>query len=454
MKPKTVFFCTECGNETPKWHGKCPSCGAWNSLSEHEAAPEKKAARGVGLSGRPKAAALRLRDVSLDRESRFHTGMGELDRVLGGGAVSGSIVLFGGEPGIGKSTLLLQICGHICASRRVLYVSGEESLRQIGLRAERLGVSTDELFLLAETVLEDIFETVSELSPNVLIIDSIQTVCTGESRTAPGSVAQIRECTMALMRLAKESGVTVFIVGHVNKEGAIAGPKALEHIVDCVLSFEGDRHISHRILRAAKNRFGSTNEIGVFEMGDSGMIEVKNPSEALLSGMPKDAPGSSVACVLEGSRPILSEIQALVCPTTFGNPRRMVSGMDYNRAVLLLAILEKRGGYNIGACDAYINVVGGLRLDEPGAGLPALLAIASSFRGVPIERNLASFGEVGLAGELRAVSGVEQRLSEIRRLGFERCVMPHQSLKGVRLPDGLEVLKAKNILQAAEFAMR
>ena len=452
MKPKTVFFCTECGNETPKWLGKCPSCGAWNSLCEHEAVSEKKSSQSRP-AGRPRAQALRLRDASFESELRFSTGVGELDRVLGGGAVAGSIVLFGGEPGIGKSTLLLQACGNICAEKRVLYVSGEESVRQTGLRADRLGGISGDLFLLAETALEDILDAVSELSPDVLVVDSIQTMCAGGGRTVPGSVAQIRECTMALMRLAKDSGLTVFIVGHVNKEGAIAGPKALEHIVDCVLYFEGDRHVSHRIVRAAKNRFGSTNEIGVFEMSGRGMLEVKNPSEALLSGMPKDAPGSAVACVLEGSRPILAEIQALICPTSFGNPRRMVSGMDYNRAVLLLAILEKRGGYGIGACDAYINVAGGLRLDEPGAGLPALLSIASSFRGAPVDQRLASFGEVGLAGELRGVSGAEQRLAEIRRLGFERCVMPRQNISGLKLPDGLEIFRAKNILQAADFAI-
>lgn len=374
--------------------------------------------------------------------------MSELDRVLGGGAVSGSLVLVGGEPGIGKSTLLLQICRHLCKSQTVLYVTGEESQRQLKLRAERLNVHSDSLFILSETNLEAILASVKELSPDILIVDSIQTTYLPELSAAPGSVSQVKECTLALMELAKSGGVTVFVVGHVNKEGALAGPKVLEHMVDCVLCFEGDRNFAHRILRADKNRFGSTNEIGVFEMANDGLREVPNPSELLLSGRPSNVPGSCVACVMEGSRPILAEIQALVTPTSFGMPRRMSAGIDYNRAMLLLAVLEKRAGLVVSNCDAYINVVGGLKLDEPAADLPAILAIASSLKDSPICDRTAAFGEVGLAGELRMVTAAELRLAEIRRLGFEQCIVPMRGTSGIRVPHGLELIRVGNVSEA------
>ena len=428
MKVKTVFYCTECGNETPKWQGKCPACGAWNTIVERP--PEKAAKKsGAGLvksSGlsvalnKPKPMA----EVELTNELRFQTGMGELDRVLGGGAVQGSLVLVGGAPGIGKSTLMLQICDHLCRFSKVLYVSGEESERQIKLRAERLNVHGENLYLLAETNLEHMIDAVHETRPDILIVDSIQTLYHEDVSSAPGSISQVKECTMALMQLAKGEGITVFVIGHVNKEGSIAGPKVLEHMVDCVLYFEGERHMAYRILRAAKNRFGATNEIGVFEMADGGLEEVPNPSEALLAGRPADSPGTCVTCVMEGVRPVLAEIQALVVPSSLGNPRRVSNGFDYNRAALLLAVLEKRGGLMVGNCDAYMNVIGGLYLDEPAADLAAVLALASSFRDRTVPHDLAAVGEVGLTGELRAVNALGQRLAEVQRLGFKKCLIP------------------------------
>jgi len=455
MKEKTVFFCSDCGYETSKWQGRCPGCGSWNTLTE--SASVLKAPGGSKTSGRtssglrpasPRSKVLRLNEIDTATETRIPTGMSELDRVLGGGAVSGSLVLVGGEPGIGKSTLLLQICRHLCKSQTVLYVTGEESQRQLKLRAERLNVHSDSLFILSETNLEAILASVKELSPDILIVDSIQTTYLPELSAAPGSVSQVKECTLALMELAKSGGVTVFVVGHVNKEGALAGPKVLEHMVDCVLCFEGDRNFAHRILRADKNRFGSTNEIGVFEMANDGLREVPNPSELLLSGRPSNVPGSCVACVMEGSRPILAEIQALVTPTSFGMPRRMSAGIDYNRAMLLLAVLEKRAGLVVSNCDAYINVVGGLKLDEPAADLPAILAIASSLKDSPICDRTAAFGEVGLAGELRMVTAAELRLAEIRRLGFEQCIVPMRGTSGIRVPHGLELIRVGNVSEA------
>lgn len=452
MKSKTVFYCTDCGNETPKWQGKCPACGAWNTVVERPAEKQIKRSavndsRGSRLGiavNKPKA----MREVEVTNELRFHTGMGELDRVLGGGAVKGSLVLIGGAPGIGKSTLMLQICDSLCQFAHVLYVSGEESERQIKLRAERLKVRGEGLSLLAETNLENVMDAVRESKPDVLIVDSIQTLYNGDINSAPGSISQVKECTMALMQLAKGDGITVFVIGHVNKEGSIAGPKVLEHMVDCVLYFEGERHMAYRILRAAKNRFGATNEIGVFEMEDGGLAEVPNPSEALLAGRPKDTPGTCVTCVMEGARPVLAEIQALVVPSSLGNPRRVSNGFDYNRSMLLLAVLEKRGGLMLSNCDAYMNVIGGLSLDEPAADLAAILAMASSFRDRTVPHDLAAIGEVGLTGELRAVSALGQRLSEVQRLGFTKCLIPKRVQGKLIVPDGLELIRVSNIREA------
>ncbi|SMC50471.1 DNA repair protein RadA [Papillibacter cinnamivorans] len=453
MKEKTVFFCTECGNETLKWQGKCPACGSWNTLAERPAA-RKGAASGKQKPGE-RNTARPIDQVEASEELRFSTGMAELDRVLGGGAVNGSMVLVGGAPGIGKSTLLLQICDSLCRSATVLYVSGEESVRQLKLRADRLGVRGERLHVLAETRMEDVLEAVRELGPDILIVDSIQTMYNGELDTPPGSVGQVKDCTLALMQLAKGEGITVFVIGHINKEGSIAGPKVLEHMVDCVLYFEGEQHMSYRILRAAKNRFGATNEIGVFEMQDSGLREVPNPSEMLLSGRPEDTPGTCVACVMEGARPILAEVQALVTPSVLGVPRKSSNGFDYNRAMMLLAVLEKRGGLPVGGCDCYINVVGGLSLDEPAADLALVIALASSYLDKPVPTGLAAVGEVGLTGELRPVSALEQRLSEARRLGFTRCVIPGRSAEKLKAgPEGLELLRANSVRDALRTVLK
>lgn len=451
-KAKTVFYCTNCGNESPKWQGRCPGCGQWNTMVEHIEKPTpagRAKAAPAGMGSTPK----RLHDVDTGDEIRFHTGMGELDRVLGGGAVEGSLVLVGGAPGIGKSTLLLQICANICKERRVLYASGEESERQLKLRAERLGVSSDELFILSETRLGDILAAVDEIKPDVLIADSVQTLYSEDNESSPGSVSQVKDCTMQLMQLSKSQGITVFVVGHINKEGAIAGPKVLEHMVDCVLLFEGDANSSYRLLRAEKNRFGSTNEIGVFEMGDQGLIQVPNPSQMLLQGRPENAPGSCVACVMEGTRPVLAEIQALVTKTSFNVPRRAADGFDFNRAVLMLAVAEKRGGLNLGTFDAYINVVGGLRLDEPAADLPLILAVASVYRDKVIPNDLAAIGEVGLTGEIRAVNHMSQRLQEVSRIGFKQCIIPKSGTDKLEIPKGLTVYRVRNIREAIEVTL-
>ena len=450
MKSKTVFYCKNCGNETPRWQGQCPACGAWNSIVEFEDKPAAKtaAARTTGRS-RPR----RLSEVDGSEEIRFSTGMKELDRVLGGGAVTGSLVLVGGAPGIGKSTLLLQICAELGRTQSVLYVSGEESEQQIKLRAARLGVQTENLLVYAETDIGAVLETVREIQPDIVIADSVQTLYDPENTSAPGTISQVKACTMALMDLAKGSGKTVFVVGHVNKEGAIAGPKVLEHMVDCVLYFEGERAGSYRILRAAKNRFGSTNEIGVFEMGEQGLIEVPNPSAMLLSGRPKGAPGTCVACTIEGTRPVLAEVQALVARSVLNVPRRTTEGFDYNRANLLLAVLEKRGGLNLGNCDAYINIIGGLRLDDPAADLAMVLAVASSFRDTALDDGLAAIGEVGLTGEVRAVTALEQRLAEAARNGFTRAIIPRHGTQNVRTPEGMELYRVRNIREAIEFTL-
>jgi len=448
MKARPIFYCSECGNETPKWQGKCSACGAWNTIVEQPAESKKKTTAPNRSGGGLRVSMNRphpISEVELDDELRFETGLSELDRVLGGGAVKGSLVLVGGTPGIGKSTLMLQICDYLCRFAKVLYVSGEESKRQIKLRAKRLRVHSEGLYLLAESNLEDLMESVNELKPDILIVDSIQTLYNGDLTTSPGSVGQVKECTMALMQLAKGQGMTIFVIGHVNKEGSIAGPKVLEHIVDCVLYFEGEQHLAYRILRSAKNRFGATNEIGVFEMGDKGLIEVANPSEMLLSGRMQDVPGSCVTCVMEGARPMLAEIQALLAPTSFGNPRRTSNGFDYNRAAMLLAVLEKRGGLLVNNCDAYVNVIGGLSLDEPAADLALVIALASSFRDKPVPHDLAAIGEVGLTGELRSVSALGQRLSEVRRLGFTKCLIPSRNSAALVEPSGLQLIRVGNI---------
>ena len=451
-KTKTVFFCTACGNETPKWQGRCAACGAWNTIEEHIERPTaagKGKASSVGTSRKPQKLSL----VDGSNEIRFSTGMGELDRVLGGGAVSGSLVLVGGAPGIGKSTLLLQICNSLCAGRTVLYVSGEESERQLKLRAVRLGVAPEDLFILSETRLSDILEAVEEIQPDILIADSIQTLYNEDNDSSPGSVSQVKDCTMSLMTVSKSQGITVFVVGHINKDGNIAGPKVLEHMVDCVLYFEGDPNTSYRLLRAAKNRFGSTNEIGVFEMRDTGLVEVPNPSQMLLEGRPEGASGTCVACVMEGTRPVLAEVQALVSKTSFNVPRRTADGFDFNRAALLLAVCEKRAEMRLSAFDAYINVIGGLRLDEPGADLPVVLAVASSYRDAVIADDLVAIGEVGLTGEIRSVSHMNQRLQEVARLGFKKCIIPKGGAEKLEIPQGLTVYRVRNLREAIEVAM-
>jgi len=446
MKQKTMFCCTECGNETVKWSGRCTACGAWDSLREIKLESKTKASSRVGqVSG---ASPKLISELDTEAELRFSTGISELDRVLGGGAVRGSIVLVGGAPGIGKSTLLLQLCGLVNRDERILYISGEESERQLKMRAQRLGVDKGEIYVLAETGLTGTLNAIESVSPDIVIIDSIQTMFDPEVSSAPGSISQVRECTMSIMRRTKENGFTTFVVGHINKEGSIAGPKVLEHMVDCVLYFEGEQSTSFRILRAGKNRFGSTNEIGVFEMGEKGLEEIENPSEILLSGRPENSPGTCVTCVIEGSRPILAEVQALVAQSQYNSGRRSTNGIDYNRATLLLAVLETRGGMCVGGCDAYINVIGGLELDEPAADLATVLAIASSFCDLPLGRDLAAVGEVGLSGEIRSVSNINMRLSEIARLGFRRCIIPRRIKDDIKKPAGLEIISVKDIREA------
>lgn len=451
-KAKTVFYCTSCGNETPKWVGRCPGCGAWNTLEEHVEKPMpvgRAKSSAVGGSKLPQS----ITGIDTESEVRFSTGMGELDRVLGGGAVLGSLVLVGGAPGIGKSTLLLQICNSLCSARSVLYISGEESERQLKLRAVRLGVAPEQLYILSETRMSDVLEAVDAIKPDILIIDSIQTMYNEENDSSPGSVSQVKDCTMTMMQLSKSQGITVFVVGHINKDGNIAGPKVLEHMVDCVLYFEGDQNSSYRLLRAAKNRFGSTNEIGVFEMMDRGLREVPNPSQMLLAGRPEGACGTCVACVMEGTRPVLAEVQALVTKTTFNVPRRTADGFDFNRAVLLLAVAEKRAGMKLSLFDAYINVIGGLHLDEPGADLPLVLAVASSYRDQPVADDLVAIGEIGLTGEIRSVSNMSHRLSEVSRLGFKKCIIPKNASDKLEIPENLTVYRVKNLREAIEIAM-
>lgn len=447
-KPKTVFFCKECGCESTKWLGQCPACKAWDSLVE---APKEAAGnRPSGVRSLRSAKPVTLREVSLETEERIGTQMSELDRVLGGGIVVGSLVLVGGDPGIGKSTLLLQMCRLVSGQgNSVLYVSGEESLRQIRMRAVRIGEFSDHLKLMAETQIPVITETVLELKPAVVIIDSIQTMVNPELDSAPGSVGQVREITSTLLRLAKEQEISVFIIGHVTKEGQVAGPRMLEHMVDTVLYFEGETSSSYRVLRAVKNRFGSTNEIGVFEMQSSGLREVENPSEHMLMGMPEGEPGSVVTVTLEGTRPILVEVQALICRTSFNLPRRTAVGTDYNRLNLLMAVMERRLGTQLSGCDAYINVAGGMRVTEPALDLGMVLAILSGYRNQPLPPRSVAFGEVGLTGEVRSVTQTRLRVREAVKLGYQTCILPQADLSAARaeLPDGINYIGVRNLAE-------
>lgn len=431
-KSKTVFFCKECGFESPKWLGQCPGCREWNVFVE-EPVVRKTSGREKTVTERKKPS--KLSEVSVTEEERTLTGIGELDRVLGGGIVSGSLILVGGDPGIGKSTLLLQMCRRLSAcGKNVLYVSGEESAKQIKMRAERLGTFERDILLLSETDLDLVAENITEWKPDVVIIDSIQTMYREEIGSAPGSVGQVRETTSVLMRLAKELTISIFVVGHVTKEGVVAGPRVLEHMVDTVLYFEGDGSASYRFLRAVKNRFGSTNEIGVFEMRGSGLAEVANPSEYMLQGKPEGEPGSVVTCSMEGTRPILIEVQALVCQTSFNMPRRTAAGTDYNRVNLLMAVIEKRLGLRLGDCDAYINVAGGMRINEPALDLGIVAALLSSYRNQALDNGTICFGEVGLVGEVRAVNMTEQRVAEAAKLGFSRCILPEVNKRQLSIP--------------------
>lgn len=445
---KSIFFCQNCGHEEAKWLGQCPACKEWNTFVEERI--DSGITKGTTVAARAvhEAKVVPLTEVTADDDTRSETGIKELDRVLGGGIVPGSLVLVGGDPGIGKSTLLLQVCQRMAQMKKILYISGEESQAQIKLRANRMGNFTSGLLLLCETNLGIIRSVIEKERPELVIIDSIQTMYSEDVTSAPGSVSQVRESTNVFMQLAKGLCIPIFIVGHVTKEGTVAGPRVLEHMVDTVLYFEGDRHASYRILRAVKNRFGSTNEIGVFEMRQSGLVEVENPSEYMLSGKPENASGSVVACSMEGTRPILLEIQALVCRTNFGMPRRTAAGTDYNRVNLLMAVLEKRLGMSLGNCDAYVNIAGGIKMNEPAIDLGITLAVVSSYKDQVIDEKTVVFGEVGLSGEVRAVSMAEQRVLEAKKLGFERVILPAVCMKSVEKIGGIALIPVENIQDA------
>ena len=449
-KVKSVYICSDCGYESPKWYGKCPSCGEWNTMTEELVSKQTPNTSKVVKSLSSFSEAEKITDISTADEHRYKTGVAELDRVLGGGIVKGSLILLGGDPGIGKSTIMLQICKKLCEGLKVLYISGEESKRQLKLRATRLNVESDNLLVLTETDAEIVAEVIRQQKPDLVMIDSIQTMCLSELSSSAGSITQVRECTNLFMRVSKSLDIPMFIVGHVNKEGSIAGPKVLEHIVDAVLYFEGDKQMSYRILRAVKNRYGSTNEIGVFQMTDTGLEEVENPSLMLLSGRPKNVSGTCVACTMEGTRPILAEVQGLASSTTFGNPRRMSTGFDFNRLMLIIAVLEKRAGYYFNGSDTYINVIGGLRLDEPATDLAVAMALVSSLKDIPIADNAIAFGEIGLAGEIRSVSHAQERINEAVRLGFNKIVVPYHNLKRLSNTFQAEIIGVKNLREAFE----
>lgn len=447
MKEKKRFVCQQCGAVLPKWMGKCPECNSWNSVVE------EMIVSSAGSTHRTYKQPVSLNDIVYSEEERILTSIGELDRVLGGGIVPGSLILVGGDPGIGKSTLMLQICGDLSKNRKVLYISGEESEKQIKLRADRLGIKNGTMYIMAENNMETIEAVISETKPDIAIIDSIQTVYFPQISSGPGSVSQIREATVKCLRLAKETGSAIFIVGHVTKEGSLAGPKLLEHMVDCVLYFEGERYYSYRLLRAVKNRFGSTNEIGIFEMRDKGLAEVDSPSKYLLSGKPSGTPGSAVVCILEGTRPLLVEVQALVSKSGFTLPRRQTSGIDYNRAVLLTAVLEKKLGFVLAQQDIFVNVAGGIKINEPGADLAIVLAIASSFKNRPVAENTVIIGEVGLAGEVRAVNHMEKRIKEAAKLGFSRAIIPSENAAEISNIVEIKIDGVKNIREAVETGL-
>ncbi len=453
-KNKTVFVCSDCGYETAKWYGKCPGCGEWDTLNEEQIIVESSKSSRNRLTHNS-GVALTLDKIDSSTELRYDTGIGELNRVLGGGLVKGSLVLLCGDPGIGKSTILLQLCQYIAAGFSLLYVSGEESAYQIKMRAKRLGVDNQKLAVMCETDAEIICEYIKNEKPDIVMIDSVQTMSISEVNSSAGSVTQVRECTNLFMRTAKNNDVSIILVGHVNKDGNIAGPKVLEHIVDTVLYFEGERNLSYRILRAAKNRFGSTNEIGVFEMTSKGLVEIESPSLAMISGRPLNVSGTCVTCLIEGSRPILAEVQGLATASGFGNPRRMAAGFDYNRMAMLIAILEKRAGYFLGNMDCYVNIVGGLKADEPASDLAVALSIVSSLKDAVIDSSTICFGEIGLAGEIRTVNNCEKRIRECERLGFKKCIIPRQNIS--KLPKGefkdIEIIGVRNVREAFEAAV-
>ena len=450
-KIKTVYICSQCGYESAKWFGQCPGCGEWNTMTEEvkSVSSQKSSAARASVAN-----AFNLDEITADENIRYKTGFKELDRVLGEGHVNGSLVLLSGDPGIGKSTVLLQICQSLGEKLKVLYVTGEESAQQIKLRAKRLGVTTPNLFIMCENNVQSIIEYVSVNKPDIMFIDSIQTMIIDEINSSAGSVTQIRESTSAFMRCSKSLNIPTIIVGHVNKDGNIAGPKVLEHIVDCVLYFEGERHLSYRILRAVKNRYGSTNEIGVFEMTDRGLEEVENPSLMLISGKPKNTAGSCITCVMEGSRPILAEVQGLVSASGYGNPRRMSNGFDYNRMSMILAVLEKRAGYFFGNCDAYVNIIGGLKVEEPASDLSVALALISSLKDTPVNDETIAFGELGLGGEIRSITCCEQRIKEAGRLGFKHCIIPKQNLNKLsNIKGDIEIIGVRNVNEAFETSV-